>query len=175
MLVNLYGFLIWKCPLWISVSIDWTWVWLRINKWVSESCFIWWVMRMVVWMSLWLSSSTISSRSWIQRVVGLWNVNSVKSSWCHSLRILINFSSCKNIPTLLSESFLKKLISCHVWNISLVAWDYHIFALDRLSLLAHIVIWSSIHIIRGPLEKVIFSNWLSSFLVCWSKLVFRLS
>jgi len=175
MLMNFDSSLIWKFSLWVSASIYWTRVRFWIYERVSEGCFVWWVVRMVIWMSLWLSFGAISSGSRIQCVVLLRNVNSIKSGRCHCLWSFVDSSSCKHISTLFSESFLQKLIGLYVWHISLISWNYHIFSFNRLSLFGHIVIWCSIHIARSPLEEILFTNSFRSLMVIKAELVLRLS
>ena len=79
MLMNFYGSFIWEFLIRVSWSINWTWMLLRIDKTRSECCLAWLVMRMVIWMSLWFSSSTISSWSCVQSIICFWDVNRVKS------------------------------------------------------------------------------------------------
>ena len=79
MLVDLYCSFLWEFFCWISWSINWTWLYFWIYKTSSESCLAGSVVRMVIWMCLWFSSSSISSRSCIKSLICFWNMNCIKS------------------------------------------------------------------------------------------------
>ena len=65
---------------WVAILEHGRWLhfWVDITR--SESCFVRWVLRVIMWVRLWHCLGTISPRGGIERLIRLWNPLSIEST-----------------------------------------------------------------------------------------------
>ena len=84
----------------------------------SESGFVGFVLRVVVWVSSLASFCSIPSGGGMHGAILLRNMTSVEPSGRHSLRSVVNILGSHDISTLLSQSLLKQRVSSQVRNVA---------------------------------------------------------
>ena len=132
--MNLNGFFTWEFSDWVSVSINLAWSSLRINVACSEGGLTWYVVGVVVRMSLWESFCSVSSWSWIKSGVTCWNPFLVVMGWwqikCFTVKIIFG----KNISALFGKGLFEKRISSNDGSVTLILGNDAVFLSNRFEL-----------------------------------------
>lgn len=119
-----------------------------------------------------ISLAAVESRGSHEGVVMLWNVNLVEAGGGHGLTLIVDVVLVEHISALLSDSLLKVGVSLQSWHKTGILWNDAVLSLNRLTLIAHVVVTSSVHVAGSPLEKVRFANRLGFLMVAKIKLGF---
>jgi len=167
-------FFTWEFCFWVSISVNLAWSSLWIVITCSECSLIWFVMGMVVRMTLRKGLCSISSWSCIKSSIFWWDPLLVMESWWHILNFIIKIS-CKNISALFGKSLLKKRICCNHWSITLILWNNIVFSSHRFESVRHIIRRSSIHMTSCPFLYTFCSNTRCSIMLGIVELVFCLT
>jgi len=152
--MNVNSFLTWKFSAWLSVSINLAWSSLWIDVACPECSPTWYVVSVVVWMSLWESFSSIPSWSWIESIITWWNPFLIVMGWWQIESFTVKSIFGKNISALFCESLFEKRICSNHRSIALILGNHWVFLSDRFESVRHVIGRGSIHVTSSPLEAI---------------------